>query len=274
MRLNPQKKFAHFRKPFFFCNQLKTFVTLNKKVIASTSETGHAVNLNNFNIIINRCTSYTTRYNPTNNLLKIPALQTVYITGTTALQNIALLKHAWQNAINLRQQIFFEMEKLATLVINAFDATEAVTNAQVKDAKTIIRKIRGERKSKKNLNPGPDDPAQISVSQQSYANQIMHFAELIGLLAAEPTYKPNETELQTANLGIFITDLNSANQKVITTQQPYLDALTERSTILFTPKPSLLDLALEVKRYVKSVQTITPAEYKQISGLKFSRPRK
>ena len=242
--------------------------------MASTSETGHAVNLNNFNIIINRCTGYSTRYNPTNNLLKTPALQTIYTTGTTALQNIALLKPAWQNAINLRQQIFFDMEKLATRVINAYDATEAVTDAQVKDAKTIIRKIRGERKSKKILNPGPDDPVQISVSQQSYANQIMHFAELIGLLAAEPTYNPNETELQTANLGIFITDLNSANQKVISTQQPYLDALSQRNTILYTPKTGLVDLALEVKRYVKSVQTITPAEYKQISVLKFSRPKK
>ncbi len=158
--------------------------------------------------------------------------------------------------------------------MNAFDATEAVTDAQVKDAKTIVRKIRGARKSKKILNHGPDDPIQISASQQSYANQIMHFAELIGLVAAEPTYNPNETELQTANLGLFITDLGTANQKVITTQQPYLDALNKRNVILYTPKTGLVDLALEVKKYVKSVPTITPAEFKQISGLKFSRLKK
>ncbi len=242
--------------------------------MASTSETGHAVNFNNFNTLITRCTGYTTRYNPTNTLIKVPALQTVYTAAGTALQHIVQKTPAWDNAINNRQQLFADMEKLATRIINAYDSTEVVTDEQVKDAMVTLRKIRGARKNKKILNPGPDDPKQISVSQQSYANQVIHFGELVGKISAEPTYAPNETELQQANLVIFLDSLNTANQTVATAQQPYLDSITERTTAFYAAKTGLVDLALEVKKYVKSVSSITPAEYKQISGLKFRRPTK
>ena len=242
--------------------------------MASTSETGHAVNFNNFNTLISRCTGYGARYNPTNTLLKITNLQSVYTATGTGLQHVVQTKPNWDNAINNRQQLYTDMEKLATRIINAFDTTQAVTEAQVKDAKTIIRKIRGERKSKKNLNPGPDDPTQISASQQSFANQMFHFGELVGMVSAEPTYLPNETELQQANLVIFLDSLNNANQTVTSVQQPYLDALTERNNALYAPKTGLVDLALAVKKYVKSVNTISLTEFRQISSLKFSRPRK
>ena len=241
--------------------------------MASTSETGHAVNYDNFNTLIARVTGYGIRYNPTNTLIQILNLQAVYTATGTGLQHIVQYKPGWDNAINARQQVFGDMEKLATRIINAFDATQAVTDAQVKDAKAIIRKIRGERKSKKILNPQPGDPVQISASQQSFANQVMHFGALVGLVSAEPTYMPNETELQTANLVIVLNGLNTANQTEATAQQPYLDALAERNTVMYTPKTGLVDLALEVKRYVKSVAAISKEEFKQISGLKFSRPR-
>ncbi len=242
--------------------------------MSSTSETGHAVNHNNFNTLITRCTGYGARYSPVNTLITIPALQTVYGNAGTALQHIAQFKPAWGNAINQRQQLSFDMEKLCTRIINAFDATEAVTDAQVKDARVIIRKIRGARKGKKIENPGPDDPAQISVSQLSYANQVNHFAELVGMVTAEPTYLPNETELQSPSLVAFLSSLHTANQTVATAQQPYLDALTERNTVFYATKTGLVDRALEVKKYVKSVNAITPEEFKQISGLKFRKPPK
>jgi len=242
--------------------------------MASTSETGHAVNLNNYNLLITRITGYGVRYNPTNNLIKIPAMQTVSNAAASSLVTLTTVKPAWDNAINNRQQLFTAMEKLCTRIINAYDSTEAVTDQQVKDAKVILRKIRGERKSKKITNPGPDDPAQISVSQQSYANQILHFAQLIGMVTAEPTYIPNETELQIASLTTFSDSLSTAMDSVATAQQPYLNALVARNTAFYAPKTGLVDRALEAKKYTKSVNTITLPEYRQISGLKFRKPPK
>ena len=242
--------------------------------MATTHETGHAVNFNNFNTLIARVIGYGIRYNPTNNIIKQPALQTAYSNAGTAIQHIAQYKPAWDNAINTRQQLFADMEKLSTRAINAFDATEAVTDAQVKDAKTVLRKIRGERKSKLIENPTPEDPNQISASQKSFANQVLHFGQLVGLITAEPTYNPNEVDVQPASLVSFLNSLNTANQTVATAQQPYLDALAERATTFYADKTGLFDLQKEVKKYVKSVSTITLTEFRQISGLKFTRPKK
>ena len=242
--------------------------------MSSTSETGHAVNLVNFQTLASRCIGYGSRYNPTNPRLQLANMQTIGTSVLAALQNVATAKPAWDNAINIRQTIFADMVKGSTRIINAFEVTENVTDKQVDDAKTIVRKIRGERKSKKIVNPSPDDAVQISASQQSYANQILHFIELVGFVSAEPAYAPNETELQVAELQAFQQTMGDAMDDVINTQNPYLAALVQRNTLMYAPTTGLVDVALDAKKYVKSVSTISKQEYQQISGIKFTRPKK
>lgn len=242
--------------------------------MASTSETGHAVNVANLNKMISRIKGYGARYNPTNNLIKKPALQTLYTNAKKLLSALKPVKSTFIDKVNDRQEIFQAMEKLATRIINAFNATQAVTDKMVDDAKTIIRKIRGARKSKKILNPGPEDPNQISTSQQSFTQQLEHYSALIALVASEPTYKPNEAELKNARLNTFKTQLTKANNNAINATTPYLQAIEKRNKVLYTPKTGLVDVAQEAKAYVKSVSTITLPEFRQISGLKFTRPKK
>lgn len=241
--------------------------------MSSTSETGHAVNYANLTVLISRCTGYGTRYNPSNAQLTLVSLNTLHTNTGTTLGDINAAKPAWDNAINHRQAVFFNMDKLTTKVINAFEATENITQAQIDDARTVVRKIRGARKGKKILNPSPDDPQQISVSQQSFANQLAHFSELIGIVAAVPAYTPNETELQVAQLNTFLSSMSAATNAVNATQTPYLNALVARNNIMYGPN-GLVDTALAVKKYVRSVSTITKEEFKQISGLTFTRLRK
>ena len=201
-------------------------------------------------------------------------MTTLHNNGNTALIGVDTAKQPLGQAINFRKPLFDAMEKLATRIVNALDATEDVTDALIKDARTILRKIRGARKEKINPNPTPEDPQQISASQQSFDNQLAHYNELIALVAAEPLYNPNETDIQNAALATFATDLQNANQAVITAATPYLTALTKRNKFLYEAKTGIVDVALEAKKYVKSVSTITLAEFRQISGLKFTRPKK
>ncbi len=242
--------------------------------MGSTSETGHAVNYVNFQTLISRCTGYGTRYNTNNTNIKLVNMSAIGSNVGSAIEGITTAKPAWSNAINIRQTIFADMVPLSTRVINAFDATENVTKKQVDDARTIIRKIRGERKSKKVVTPSSDDAAQISASQQSYANQMLHFTELIGIVSAEPNYLPNETELQVAQLQAFQQSMGNSFDAVNTAQNPYLAALATRNNLMYAETTGLVDVALEAKKYVKSVSAIKKEEFKQISGLKFRRPTK
>lgn len=258
--------------------------------MASTSETGHAKNAANLNVIISRCTGYGPRYNPSNTDLTLPSLQNLYNNAFNSIEAINPLKQPFISAVNDRQSKFAAMEKLVTKVVNALDASAGVSDAIVKDARSIIRKIRGARSKKKLVtNPTPppgtgtgpipvptpiEDPATISVSQQSFDQQYQHFSQFFALVSAQPSYTPNEPELQIPTLNIIKNDLNTANQNVVSATTPYLQALATRDNFLYTPVTGLVDTAYEVKKYVKSVPSITSTEFKQISGLKFTRPKK
>lgn len=201
-------------------------------------------------------------------------MQTLYVNSNASLETINTTKPIYIDAVNKRQAIFQLMEKLSTRIINAFDSTETVTDKMVDNAKTIIRKVRGVRASKKILNPAPEDAKQISASQQSFTQQLEHFSKLISLIASESTYNPNETELKNAQLATFKTQITTANTNAITATTPYLHAIENRNKLLYIDKTGLADIVLEVKKYVKSVSAITLTEFRQISGLKFRRPPK
>jgi len=248
--------------------------------MASTSETGHAKNVANFNTLISRCIGFGGRYNPTNNLIKIPNMQGVHSSASNSLIAVNNVSPAYVTAVNTRQALFQAMEKLATRIINALDTTEGTTDALVKDALTIVRKIRGARKSKIIVTPPTPTPTteptpvQISASQQSYDQQVEHFNKLLNLVATAPGYMPNESELQPAQLQTFENQMRTANNAVVNATTPYINARQSRNNVMYGTASGLVDLALEAKKYVKSVSTITLAEFRQISGLKFTRPRK
>ncbi|MBI4929712.1 MAG: hypothetical protein HY841_03040 [Bacteroidetes bacterium] len=245
----------------------------------SKTETGHAKNVANLNVMISRLQGYGTRYNPTNPLIKIPNLQTAFTSGSATMTTLDNVKPAYTKSVDDRQQIFTDMEKLSTRIINSFHAIQGITKAQVEDVKTIIRKIRGVRKDKIVDTPPPADATEkeiekhISASQKSYDQLTEHFTKLTSLVASVPAYAPNEIDLKNTALATFLSQLKAANQAVINATTPYLTAMQNRNNILYNPVTGIKDLAAEVKKYVKSVSTITLAEFRQISGLKFTRPR-
>ena len=127
--------------------------------MASTSETGHAINVANFEELISYCIGYGGSYNPVKLALQIVAMQGLRTTAQGNIQNVNAFAVALINVINARQLAFEPLKALATRIVNALDATNA-TNELVKDAKTINRKIQGERKTKA-TNPTTPTPPEI-----------------------------------------------------------------------------------------------------------------
>ena len=243
--------------------------------MTTISETGHAKNVANFEVLISFCNGYGVVYNPSKNSIKIVALNTL---KTTAQGNIATVTNtntAFNNATNSRQIVFAPIKKLATKIVNALAATDAAQQT-IDDAKTINRKIQGSRKEPITPPPPPTDPNatppednSISVSQQSYDSLLDNFKKLIALVTAEPTYLPNENELKVVNLNIQAADLATKNTAVIGATTTLSNARIARNKTLYTPKTGLYDTTQEVKKYVKSVFGATSPEYKQVSGIKF-----
>ena len=243
--------------------------------MSSTSETGHAKNVANFEDLISFCTGYGTAYNPSKNSIKLPALNTLFTNSKNSLIAVTSATTAFNNAVNARVIVFDPLRKLTTRILNALAATDA-SQQTIDDAKTITRKIQGRRASDKIAtvldNPNtPENEAQrsISASQQSYDNLIEHFSKLKDLLSAEPLYVPNENDLKITALTTLLNDFKAKNTAVVNATTVLSNSRISRNDTLYKKYTGLVDIAQEVKKYVKSVFGATSSQYKQISALQF-----
>lgn len=234
--------------------------------MASKSETGHARNVTNFETEISFCTAYGTAYNPSKQTLKIPSLNTLLTSSRESIANVTNSKNTLDLVINERQIAFAPLKSTATRIISALTASDASAET-LADAKSINMKIQGRRSS-----PKAEDGAEkksISTSQQSFDNLLDNFLKLVDLIASDPNYAPNETELQVQTLQAYAKDLQTSNTAVINTTTIYSNTKITRDNTLYADNTGMVDVALDVKAYVKSVFGASSPQYKQISKLSF-----
>ena len=236
----------------------------------SVSETGHAKNIANFETEIAFCNGYGTNYNPTNPNLKIPSLQEKWETAKLKLKAVKDTKEPFDSVTGARQTAFKILRPLATKVINALIAADAPPTV-VKDARTIIRKLNGKRATA--IPDDPKDQNNISVSQQSYDRLVDSFEQLIVLAQTETQYNPNEGEIKIVQLQNVLNELTAANTAVRNAFVPYSNAIIERNIELYDQELGLINIAFDVKNYVKSVFGAASPQYRQISALVFKKPK-
>jgi len=246
--------------------------------MASTTETGHAKNVATFEDLISFCTGYGAAYNPSRAALKLPALTAQLAAANAALQAVKTAKTAYDNATNAREVVFKGLKPFATKMVSSLAATEAARQT-VDDAKSVNLKIQGRRAKKVDMPDeaaraaGAPTPKTASVSQQSFDKQIDHFAQLLAILAAEPKYLPNENELKLPALNTLLADLKAKNTAVSNAYTALSNARIARDKALYAEGTGLVEVAKDVKLYVKSVFGTSSPQYKQTTGLQFNKPR-
>lgn len=247
--------------------------------MASTSETGHSINVANFETIITDVTSYGTIYNPSKASLKVTALNTLLASAKSAVNAVSSAEPAHKLAINAREVAFKPLSPLVTKVINALKATD--TTVQVDEsAQTLVRKLQGRRatpkkteEQKKVASEAGKEIVEISTSQMSFDSRIDNFDKLIKLLASVTLYTPNEADLKVSALTTVLNDLKAKNSAVMSAEVPLNNSRIARNDVLYKENTGLVDIALDVKTYIKSVYGATSPQYKKISKVKFTKPR-
>ena len=247
--------------------------------MASTYETGHAINVANLETIITDVTSYGATYNPSKASLKVAALNTLLTSAKSAVNAVSAAEPAYKLATDARDATFKLLSPLVTKVINALKATD--TTAQVDEtAQTLVRKLQGRRatpkkteEQKKVAADAGKEVVEISSSQMSFDSRIDNFDKLIKLLTSVTLYAPNEADLKVTALTAVLTDLKAKNLAVTTAEVPLNNARIARNDVLYKTNTGLVDIALDVKTYIKSVYGATSPQYKKISKIKFTKPR-
>ncbi len=241
----------------------------------SISETGHAKNVANFQDLIASVIGYGAPYNPSKAILKLANLQTKITAEQGNLNTVIAKTTSFNNAVNDRAIEFSDLKPRATRVVNALASTDA-SDQKIEDAKGFNRKIQGKRasvKAAKSTDPNAPAAKNISTSQQSYDQQLQHWNGLVSTAQSESTYTPNENDLKIVALTAKAAAMLAKNNAVATEYTNLSNARIARDKGLYTVKTGLVDIANEVKDYVKSVFGFNSPEYKQISKIKFSKPK-
>ena len=241
----------------------------------STSETGHAKNVANFQDLIAFVTGYGASYNPNKNALKLPQLIALHTAAQANLAEVVTKNTLYNNKVNERVAAFKDLKSLSTRLINALQTTDA-TPEKIANAKTFNKKMQGVRAKAVETPTDPNTPAPstISTSQQSYDQQIQHLAGIISVLETEPSYAPNEVDLQIATLTAKQADLTAKNSAVATAYTNVSNSRIARDTTIYGADTGLFDIATEVKKYVKSVFGATSPQFAQIKGIEFTKKKK
>jgi hypothetical protein len=244
----------------------------------STSETGHAKNVAKFETLISFCVGYGATYNPSRDALKVANLQTLLTDAKAVIVDCKAKETAFDNATDARKESFSTLKALGTRIVNALSVS-GVADSVVEGARTINRKLQGQRAngsvtsepvSTESATPAPST---TSSSQQSYDNLVEHFNGLIELVSSHTEYNPNETELKVATLQTYSTELRTANTNVQNANTEWSNSRISRDKTLYANNTGLVDIALDVKAYVKSVFNSTSPQYGQISGIEFKRAK-
>ena len=271
----------------------------------SKSEVGHALNAANLERLILTCQLLGANYNPVSRQLQIGNLMQLLTDSRNAIDQVTNYLNAHKNAVNNRQENFATLKSLGTRIIGALISGGA-SLATIKDAKAINAKLQGKGKnvprppkakvedanSNEETNNSnvetPNSNAEtnnsnaedtksdgkkkrvISSVQQSYAQIVAHFAQLVNFLQQTPGYNPNETDLQVSNLLRVANTLQAENSAVTLAEIGLKNARILRDDILYNPQTGVVATALLVKEYCKSVLSTKSPLYKEVNKIRFS----
>lgn len=235
----------------------------------STSETGNAVNISNGKLMIDICTGFGDKYNPSNADITIANLTAKWTEAKTSDEGLSVAEQGIKEPVNKRAILFEPLRPLVTRVLSALESSKA--NDLVKqDAKGIADRIRGMIKTKKPATgAGADSIDSVSQSHQSFVQRADAFLDLVNLLKTVKEYKPNEAELTVDSLAALQGQMQVANDGIGAVLDTGDRAKLTRNRALYMPGTGLLSLAKLVKKYVKSVFGSTSAENRKVEGIRF-----
>ena len=238
--------------------------------MTSTSETGHAKNVDNLGLLIANIASYGERYKPTNPALLLEALKKMEADGRAAILAVNNAMPTYSRATIERDSAFGPLGPLVTRSLNALRASSSSEQTD-EAASAIVRKIRGNRTTAKAAAATDVKVATVSTSQQSYDSVIDNYERYIQYIAATPEYAPNEEDIKLPVLKALAVDLRAKNTACNNAKVAIDNARMARNRVLYTPLTGLVDVALDAKTYIKSLFGSTSPEYKQVAKIDFTK---
>lgn len=243
--------------------------------MASTSETGHDIDITNAGIVLTILDEHKTEYLPPEPALEVAVLSPQVEAARLAQDAVNEALKAYRSAVQNQENLFEGLAQLFTVVKETVELLRIPENRK-DEVRSINKKMQGQRVGKKPTEKeGKEAPKTISVSQRSYTSQIGHLKSLIGTLKEIPEYAPKQVERQIASLETLKEKLEAAAAAVVPAETTLANARTKRDKLFYTEISGLIDTMAAVKKFWNGIKPRGkhPA-YVKINRLKFTRKPK
>jgi hypothetical protein len=239
--------------------------------------TGNVKQVAAFEKLLGFCNAHGAMYNPSKASLKVTALNTLLTSAQQSLEAVKTLRTTYNNAVNTRKQAFAGLPRFMTRIVNTLASTDT-SRATVDEAYFFIKRFRPKAKARRAVssgNPGTvsEPPLTRSTAQLDFDSRIDNFAALVKVVSAEPSYEPNEVDLQVTSLDALITGLRDKNKAVLNAQIALSNARASCNELLYSPT-GIHGTAKAVKSYIKGVFGYTSVGLPADSWLKIHQQKK
>lgn len=214
-------------------------------------------------------------YNPPNPNLTIASLQALYAAAQHAIASVSSARENWRTKAKARALELVKLPELATSLVALFESL-GVDKERVEQARSILRKIRGERATPAVVDD-PDTPEDeseksISASQQSAAQVVAAFRQLVDFLTAQPEYALVTDEgLRIADLTPLADSVEDKHEASIIAAAALSSQRSARDNLLYDDAACACERGALVKQYVKGKYGANSDEYKTVNAISFER---
>lgn len=238
--------------------------------MATFSESGHAINISNFKLLIDTCTGFAGGYQPSNPDLVIAAMTAKWTNATAIHDALTASLMTSKDPINDRELLFAPLNKRITRVMNYLDSTKASASFK-KDARGFADVIRGKNLSgkAKKLADGSLNPEFVSTSHMSYIMRLDNLKKLVVLLGTNANYAPNEADLRMAELNLLVNEMSAMNDGIGSIISPLNQLRIDRNVALYEPETGIYSVSLACKKYVRGVFGAKSAQAALVGAIKF-----
>ena len=241
--------------------------------MASTSETGHDIDITNSEAAISIAEEMGSEYQPPVPELAIAILIPQVKAAALAQTAVNEAKRPWETATNERENLYEGLKALSTRIWGTISILRIPQNT--KDlVEAIHKKLQGKWGKQALVEEENDDtPAERSASQLSFVSMAKNFEDLIENLKLIPEYIPNEDDKKITTLETRLTAMKALNKNIPKLQVALNNARNARNKLYYTEVTGLIDTMKGVKGYFITLGTRGkhPA-YVAMNRLKFTTP--
>lgn len=242
--------------------------------MSSPSQSGNAQNNAMLALLIEYATQMAATFNPSNALIFLANLQTILTTAVSAQTDVSNLVGPNKIAENDRKAFFDAFKKILPGLRRSYKATAGVTEKELQDFDSIVRKLTGREKYHPDKPGDPVEPKPThSDIQSGYVDVEANLELLISLLENTAGFNPNEVEYKVATIKTTKTTMGNLTKNVNTTGVPLKAARTLRDQLISSNPDSVCTVGQLTKDYMLSVLPKGTSMYKAVVKIKFKKSK-